>query len=156
VSAAIEFIELSRFSTWGLDRLSLMVVRGSEPANRFERVPESVRSQQDRGRSEQVQSRTSDMHGLEESDRTILPMNQSNKEEQSSAEVGEERVRAKENTGNPTRARHRAGNECPRDWAVCDNQPSVGSKRFTALLHHGTVDLLWDSFAATGPEPMSR
>ena len=38
-----------------------------------------------------------DTHALEESDRAILSMNQTNKEEQSSAEPGEKRVRAKEN-----------------------------------------------------------
>jgi hypothetical protein len=37
------------------------------------------------------------MHALEESDRAILSMNQTNKEERSSAEPGEKRVRAKEN-----------------------------------------------------------
>src|SRR5580704_14301751 len=51
----------------------------------------------DRGRSEKVQSRTSDMHALEGSDRAVLPMNQPNKEGQPSAEVGEGRVRTKEN-----------------------------------------------------------
>ena len=55
------------------------------------------RSSQSRGRSEKAQSRTSDMHALEESDRIIVPMNQPNKEGQPSAEVGEGRVRAKEN-----------------------------------------------------------
>jgi hypothetical protein len=37
------------------------------------------------------------VHALEESDRAILSMNQKNKEERSSAEPGEKRVRAKEN-----------------------------------------------------------
>ena len=55
------------------------------------------RSIQDRGRSEKAQSRTSDMHAREESDRTIVPVNQPNKEDESSAEVGEGGVRAKEN-----------------------------------------------------------
>jgi RNA-directed DNA polymerase len=55
------------------------------------------RSFQDRGRSEKAQSRTSDMHALEESDRTVVPVNQPNKEDSSSAEVGEGRVRTKEN-----------------------------------------------------------
>jgi hypothetical protein len=57
-------------------------------------VPRPV---QDRGRSEKAQSRTSDMHAPEESDCTIVLMNQSNKEDLSSAEAGEGRVRAKEN-----------------------------------------------------------
>ena len=49
------------------------------------------------GRSAKVQSHQADTHALEESDRAIVSMNQTNKEEQSSAELGEKRVRAKEN-----------------------------------------------------------
>jgi hypothetical protein len=44
-----------------------------------------------------VQSHQADAHALEESDRAIVSMNQTNKEEQSSAEPGEKRARAKEN-----------------------------------------------------------
>src|SRR6267378_293404 len=50
-----------------------------------------------RGRSAKAQSHTADAHALEESDRAILSMNQTNKEERSSAEPGEKRARAKEN-----------------------------------------------------------
>ena len=57
-------------------------------------APQSLR---DRGRSEKAQSRTSDMHALEGSDRTIVPMNQSNKEDLSSAEAGEGRAQTEEN-----------------------------------------------------------
>jgi hypothetical protein len=49
------------------------------------------------GRSAKVQSHKAGTHALEESDRAIISMNQANKEEQSSAEPGEKRVRAKEN-----------------------------------------------------------
>jgi hypothetical protein len=55
------------------------------------------RPERERGRSAKVQSHKADTHALEESDRTILSMNQTNKEERSSAEPGEKRVRAKEN-----------------------------------------------------------
>jgi len=55
------------------------------------------RPERERGRSAKVQSHKADTHALEESDRAILSMNQTNKEEQSSAEPGEKRVRAKEN-----------------------------------------------------------
>ena len=44
-----------------------------------------------------AQSHTADAHALEESDRAILSMKQTNKEERSSAETGEKRARAKEN-----------------------------------------------------------
>ena len=55
------------------------------------------RPERERGRSAKAQSRNADVHALEESDRTILPMNQSSKEDLSSAEAGEGRVRAKKN-----------------------------------------------------------
>src|SRR5579863_7646190 len=55
------------------------------------------RPERERGRSAKAQSHTADAHALEESDRAILPMSQTNKEERSSAEPGEKRSRAKEN-----------------------------------------------------------
>ena len=55
------------------------------------------RPERERGRSAKAQSHKADVYALEESDRTILSMNQTNKEERSSAEPGEKRVRAKEN-----------------------------------------------------------
>jgi hypothetical protein len=59
------------------------------------------RPERERGRSAKVQSHKADTRALEESDRTILSMNQTNKEERSSAEPGEKRVRAKENIVQP-------------------------------------------------------
>jgi hypothetical protein len=47
------------------------------------------------GRSAKAQTHTADAHALEESDRAILSMNQTKKEERSSAEFGEKRVRAR-------------------------------------------------------------
>src|SRR5271155_2155833 len=58
------------------------------------RAPRPAR---ERGRSAKVQSHKADTHALEESDCAILSMNQTNKEERSSAEPGEKRARAKEN-----------------------------------------------------------
>jgi hypothetical protein len=55
------------------------------------------RPERERGRSAKAQSHTADAYVPEESDRAILSMNQTNKEERSSAETGEKRVRAKEN-----------------------------------------------------------
>jgi hypothetical protein len=54
------------------------------------------RSNQDRDRPEKANSRTADRHVAEESDRAIVPVNLSNKEGQTSAEIGEGRERAKE------------------------------------------------------------
>jgi hypothetical protein len=55
------------------------------------------RPEMERGRSAKAQSHTADLHVLEESDRAVLSMSQTNKEERSSAEPGEKRARAKEN-----------------------------------------------------------
>jgi hypothetical protein len=55
------------------------------------------RPKREGGRSAKAQSHTADAYASEESDRAILSMNQTNKEERSSAEPGEKRVRAKEN-----------------------------------------------------------
>jgi hypothetical protein len=58
--------------------------------------------ERERGRSAKAHTQKADAYAPEESDRTILSMNQTNKEEQSSAESGEKRVRAKENIVRPT------------------------------------------------------
>jgi hypothetical protein len=55
------------------------------------------RPARERGRSVKAQSHQTDTHALEESDRAIVSMNQTNKEERSSAEAGEKRAWAKEN-----------------------------------------------------------
>src|SRR5882762_1777402 len=56
------------------------------------------RPAREQGRSAKAQSQKGDARALEESDRAILSMNQTNKEERSSAEPGEKRARAKENS----------------------------------------------------------
>src|SRR5215813_12755172 len=69
------------------------------------------RSNQDRDRPEKAQSHNAGMHAPEESDHAILPMNQPNNEDLSSAEVGEGRAWAKENivqpNTSPTQSRKR-------------------------------------------------
>src|ERR1017187_1119394 len=60
---------------------------------------EASRLNQSRDRSEKALCRTTDRHASEESDCAIVPVNLSNKEEQSSAEMGEGRAQAKENIG---------------------------------------------------------
>ena len=59
------------------------------------------RPERERGRSAKAQSHKAGAYAPEESDRTIVSMNQTNKEERSSAEPGEKRVRAKENIVQP-------------------------------------------------------
>ncbi len=107
------------------------------------------RSSGDRGRSEKVQSRTSDMHALEGSDRAVLPMNQPNKEGQPSAEVGEERVRTKENIAQSNTSPTQSGERVSQGLCgVREAAKERKQERFTALLHHLTVGLLRDSFFA--------
>src|SRR6202044_1718293 len=105
------------------------------------------RSLRDRGRSGKAQSRTSDTHALEESDRTIVPMNQSNKEDLSSAEAGEGRVRAKENIAQSNTSPTQSGERVSRGLGgVREVAKARKQERFTALLHHLSIDLLRDSF----------
>ena len=112
-------------------------------------ISRAPRSSQDRGRSEQAQSRTSDMHALEESDRATVPMNQPNKEGQPSAEVGEGRARAKENIVRSHTSPTQSGERVSQGLGgVREAAQRRKQERFTALLHHVTIDLLRDSFFA--------
>src|ERR1700716_200638 len=70
------------------------------------------RPKREGGRSAKAQSHTADVHALEESDRAILSMNQTNKEESSSAEPGEKRARAKENIVQPNTSPTQRGEVC--------------------------------------------
>ena len=109
-------------------------------------VPRPV---QDRGRSEKAQSRTSGVHAPEESDRTIVPMNQSNKEDLSSAEAREGRVRAKENIVQSSTSPTQSGERVSQGLhGVREAAKGRRKERFTALLHHLSVGLLRDSFYA--------
>jgi hypothetical protein len=62
------------------------------------------------------------MNVSEEPDSGILPMNHSNKVEQSMAESEEGRPLIKENTHQSNTRRHRAGPACHSDWRVCGKQ----------------------------------
>ena len=100
------------------------------------------RSFQNRGRSEKAQSRKSDMHAPEESDRTIVPMNRSNREDLSSAEAGEGRVRAKENIVQSNTSPTQSGERVSQGLrGVREVAKARRKERFTALLHHLSVDL---------------
>jgi RNA-directed DNA polymerase len=110
---------------------------------------ETSRPNQERGRSEKAIRRTADRNVSEESDRAIVPVNLSNKEGQSSAEAGEERARAKENivrsNTSPTQSGERVNQGLRGVRQVARERKQ---ERFTALLHHLSVDLLRDSFLA--------
>jgi RNA-directed DNA polymerase len=107
------------------------------------------RSNQDRGRPEKAQSRNAGMHASEESDHAILPMNQPNNGEFSSAEAGEGRAWAKENIVQSSTSPTQSGKRVSQGLSgVREAAKARKQERFTALLHHVTVDLLRDSFYA--------
>src|SRR5712692_7298372 len=103
----------------------------------------------DQGRSAKATSRTADMYVPEKSDCAVLPVNQPNKGGQLSAEAGEGRAQTRENIAqshmHPTQngKRMSQGLDGVRQAARARKQ-----ERFTALLHHLTVNLLRDSFYA--------
>src|SRR5713101_3957231 len=107
------------------------------------------RSNQDRDRPEKANSRTADRHVAEESDRAIVPVNLSNNEGQTSAEIGEGRASAEENIApshtRPTQSGKRVSQGL---GGVRQAARERRRDRFTALLHHLSVDLLRDSFYA--------
>ena len=86
-------------------------------------------------------------HGGGESYCGILPTKQLNKSDQTPAEAVEERPKAKENTQQPnlgrtpSRENRKSGLERVREAAKKN-----GKLKFTALLHHVSIDLLRDSY----------
>src|SRR5262249_40011620 len=102
---------------------------------------------QDRGRSGKAQSRNAGMHASEESDHAILPMNQPNNEESSSAEAGEGRAWAKENIVQSNTSPTQSGKRVSQGLSgVRQAAKTRKQERFTALLHHVMVDLMRGSF----------
>src|SRR5712692_9236503 len=100
-------------------------------------------------RSAKAINRTADMNVQEKSDCAVVPVNQSNKEERSSAETGEGRAQTVENIiqsrMRPTQSGKRMsqGLDGVRQAARAKKQ-----EHFTALLHHVNVGLLRESFYA--------
>jgi group II intron reverse transcriptase/maturase len=89
------------------------------------------------------------MSGAEESDCVTVPMNQPNKEEQFSAEVGEGRTRTKENIVQSNTSPTQSGERVSQGLrGVRQASKERKQERFTALLHHLSVSLLRDSFYA--------
>jgi RNA-directed DNA polymerase len=102
-------------------------------------------------RPEKALSRTSGAHGAEQSDCVVVPMNRPNNEGPQvsgpTAEVGEGRTRAKENTGQDHTAPTPGGKRVSQGLAgVRRAARDKKNERFTALLHHLTPDLLRESF----------
>ena len=101
------------------------------------------------GRSEKAQSHTADVYALQESDCCVVPMMQPNKEGELSAEAVEERQRPKENVEQPNTSPTQSGNRVSQGLiGVRRAARERKQERFTALLHHVTVQLLQDSFEA--------
>src|SRR5262245_66038439 len=76
-------------------------------------------------------------------------MNQPNNEESSSAEAGEGRAWAKENIVQSNTSPTQSGKRVSQGLTGVRQAAKVRKQeRFTALLHHVTIDLLRDSFYA--------
>ena len=91
--------------------------------------------------------RTARTHVCEESHNGIVPMNHSNKDKAPSAESAEGRPLIKENAGQPDTFPTQSGKGVSQGLAGVRKAARENKEmRFTALLHHLTVDLLRESF----------
>jgi hypothetical protein len=92
---------------------------------------------------------TSRMHVFEESDSGIIPMSHSNQGERLLAESEEGRPLIKENTHQSSTHPTQSGARVSQGLAGVRRAAREGKEtKFTALLHHLTVDLLRESFYA--------
>ena len=92
-------------------------------------------------------SGTSPMHGRGESYGGIVPAKQPNKSELSPAEAVEGRPQTKENTPEPNPCRTPSRGSGPSGLErVREAASKDGELRFTALLHHVSIDLLRESY----------
>src|SRR5262252_3889234 len=90
---------------------------------------------------------TARVHVCEESHSGVLPMNHSNKDTRPSAESGEGRPLIKENAGQSSTYSTQSGKGVSQGLAgVRKAAREHKEMKFTALLHHLTVDLLRESF----------
>jgi RNA-directed DNA polymerase len=93
------------------------------------------------------QSHKARAYVYEESHSGIIPMNHSNKDGKLSAESGEGRPLIKENAGQPNTYPTQSGKGVSQGLAgVREAAREDKEMKFTALLHHLTVDLLRESF----------
>ena len=109
----------------------------------------SVAPEQVSGRSGKTMCRTPDMHVAEESDSGVVPMNQPNKSGKPQAEVGEGRPGIKENIAQSNTGPTQSGKKVSQGLSgVRQRAKENRQEKFTALLHHLTVDLLRASYFA--------
>ncbi len=93
------------------------------------------------------------MNGHGESDGRIVPAKLVNNAVEAAAEPVEERRPAKGNTGDPPRPGRRAGDDVPSGLdRVREAARKDRNARFTALMHHIDLALLWKSFVAIRPQ----
>src|ERR1700675_3816284 len=89
------------------------------------------------------------MYVLEESDCAIVPMKLTNKEDKTSAEPAEGRAQTKENDAQPHTHPPQRGARVSRGLGGGRRTAQARKQeRFTALLHHLTIDLLRESYFA--------
>src|ERR1700704_3240948 len=101
------------------------------------------------GPAHEGKSRTMSMHADEESDEAVVPVKRSNNEGLPSAEIVEGRTSPKGNGGQTAAARTlRRGTASNGLAAVRQAARQSREVRFTALLHHITIDLLKRSYRA--------
>ena len=101
------------------------------------------------GRSAKAQSRNADVYAMEESDCRVVPVKQPNKEEKPSAEAVEGRRQPKENVVQSSIQPTQSGERVSQGLGgVCRVARERKQERFTALLHHVTVNLTRESFDA--------
>src|SRR5437868_12886577 len=99
-------------------------------------------------------SRTARVYVSEESHSGIVPMNYSNNDKTSSAESREGRPLIKENAGQPSTHSTQSGERVSQGLAgVRKAARNNKEMKFTALLHHLTVDLLRESFYSLREKP---
>ena len=89
------------------------------------------------------------MHVQEKSDCAVIPVNRPNKEAQACAEAGEGRAQTKENIVQSHMPPTQSGTRMSQGLDGVRRAASVRKQeRFTALLHHLTIDLLRESYYA--------
>lgn len=92
------------------------------------------------------------MHERGKSDGRTVPAKPANNAVKAAAEPVEERRPAKGSTDDPTRPGPRAGDEVPSGLdRVREAARKDRNARFTALLHHVDLALLWQSYVAVSP-----
>ena len=103
----------------------------------------------DQGRSAKAMNRTADMHALEKSDCAVLPVKQPNKEGRPSAEAVEGRAQTKENIVQSHMHPTLSGKRMSQGLGgVRKAARERKQERFSALLHHLSIELLRESFYA--------